>query len=417
MMDESIISGIEQQRIDALLDAFENGISGLQLIIQALDDPARSVRETAQWLLTESQCEQAKQALWDYLPYQYMQPLCTLHFLPEDSEHPDTKQYWNWFLYGINPPELTPFLYRCDYKLDYITLLSDGKTLITYTDRESTVYLWDCYNGKLKDAYTIGNWEDGVHVVVSSNGNYLIYNFDWTLMGYKLKKGVNEFDNFHGYHYRIPEPTALAIKADYTLIAGGRGKVSSGDGDDPICVYQLNITNEEFNANDVARLQPCQRLQGHYSRVESLLLSPDETVLLSQGRDRHNDSHHLWDTQTWQLIRTYETSSEWIADCLGVRPNGQVLASGCRNHVAAVWDIHTDEVLCVLPGKAPTVLSADGRVLICCKDSGGLLVWDLETNAEICSLAENATNIQPLLLSRDRQLLVVGIDDMIQVWA
>lgn len=412
-----MISNNERQRIDALLDAFEQGESGLELIIQALDDPARSVRETTQWLLTESQSEQAKQALWDYLPYQYMQPLCTLHFLPEDREHPGLRKYCDWFLYGTNPPDIALFPYRCHRKLDYITLLSDGKTLVTYTDQERDVYLWDRESGKLKDSYTIGSWEDGVHVVVSSDGNYLIYNFDWTLEGYKLKKRVNEFDNFHGYHYSIPEPTALAIKANYTLIAGGRGQISWGNGDDPICIYQLNITNEEFNANDVARLEPYQCLRGHSSRVESLLLSPDETVLLSQGRDRQNDSHHLWDTQTWQLIRTYQTSSEWIADCLAVRPNQQVIASGCRNHVTAVWDIHTDEVLCVLPGKAPTVLSADGRVVICCKDSGGLLVWDLETNAEICSLAENATNVRPLLLSRDRQVLIVGIDGMIQVWA
>lgn len=414
-MEKHTISGTEQQRIDALLDAFEDGISGLQLIIQALDDPTQSVRETAQWLLTESQSEEAKQALWDYLPYQYMKPLCTLHFLPEDREHPDWRKYCDWFLYGTNTPEITPFPYRCAWKLDYITLLSDEKILVTYTDQKGTVYLWDCYSGKLKDDYWIGNWEDGVHVVVSSDGKYLISNSQWTLRGYKLNKGIYEFDNFDGYHYRIPEPTALAIKADYTLIAGGTGKASWGD--DPICVYQLNITNEAFNANDVAELEPYQRLQGHSSRVESLLLSPDETLLLSQGRDRHNDSHHLWDTQTWQLIRTYETSSEWIADCLAVRLNGQVLASGCRNQVAGVWDIHTDEVLCVLPGKAPTVMTTDGRVLVCCKNSGGLLVWDLETNREICSLAENTTKIQPLLLSRDRQLLVVGIDGMIQVWA
>lgn len=189
-MDKHTISGTEQQRIDALLDAFEDGNSGLQLIIQALDDPTQSVRETAQWLLTESQSKQAKQALWDYFPYQYMQPLCTLHFLPEDSEHPDSDNY------------------RCDSKLDYITLLSNGKTLVTYTDRESAVYLWDCYSGKLKDDYSIGNWEDGVHVVVSSDGNYLISNHQWALWGHKLKKEVNEFDNFHGYHYSIPEPTA-----------------------------------------------------------------------------------------------------------------------------------------------------------------------------------------------------------------
>lgn len=405
-----MISDPERQQIDALLEAFEQGNSGLKRIIQALEDPARSVRKAAQWLLTESQSEQAKQALWNYLTYPYMQPLSTLHFLPKNGE---SRRYFDRFLDIKNPDKITPFPYRCKHNLDYITLLSDGKTLVTYTDLEMDVYLWDCNSGKLKNTYSVGSWEDGVHVLVSSDGKYLISNHQWTIWGYKLKPRVNEFDNFHNYYYYIPEPTALAIKADYTLIAGGRGTYVN----DPICVYQLNISNEAFNANDIVKLEPYQLLQGHSSRVESLLLSPDERVMLSQGCDRQNDAHHLWDTQTWQLIRTYETSSEWIADCLAVRPRGQVIASGCRNQVAAVWDIHTDEILWVLPGKAPTVLSSDGRVLICCKDAGGLLVWDLETNAESCTLAKNVTTIQPLLLSRDCQLLVVRIGNMIQVWA
>lgn len=55
--------GSEQQRIDALLDAFEYGDAGLYLIVQALDDPSQFVREAADLLLTENQSERAKKAL------------------------------------------------------------------------------------------------------------------------------------------------------------------------------------------------------------------------------------------------------------------------------------------------------------------------------------------------------------------
>lgn len=141
-----------------------------------------------------------------------------------------------------------------------------------------------------------------------------------------------------GYVFLKEEPTALAIKSDYTLVAGDPYYTDS------IYIYQLPTCVEEFSRS---RLEILYRLQGHTSRVTSLLLSPDETLLLSQGRARQNDSHHLWDTQTWELLRTYETSSEWVADCLATRPDGQVLASGDRASAASVWNLRTDEVLYV----------------------------------------------------------------------
>ena len=62
-------------------------------------------------------------------------------------------------------------------------------------------------------------------------------------------------------------------------------------------------------------------------------------------------------------------------------------------------------------------MSADGRVLICRGELGGLLVWDLATNQKICTLAEGIHKIEPLALSRDRQFLVIRVNDTVQVWA
>lgn len=61
--------GTTEQKIDALLDAFEYGQAGLELIIQALEDKSKEVRDAAYWLLTESTLEISKQALWSYLPF------------------------------------------------------------------------------------------------------------------------------------------------------------------------------------------------------------------------------------------------------------------------------------------------------------------------------------------------------------
>lgn len=281
---------------------------------------------------------------------------------------------------------------------------------MTYTDQELTTYLWDYRTGELRDELSVASWEDGGHVALSPNGAYVISNIQHVLSGHHLRRGDVVFDG-----YRLEsEPTALAIKSEYTLIAGGRGVTSCGI--EPIYVYQLPITEQAFNET-WAEPKLIHDLRGHTSRVQSLLLSPDEGLLLSQARDRQTDSHHLWDTRTWQLLRTYQTSREWVADCLATRPNGQVLASGDRNAAAAVWDLRTDEILAVLPGKAPTVMSVDGRVLICRSEIGGLLVWDLATSQKICTLAEGMQKIEPLALSRDRQFLVLRVENSLQVWA
>ena len=402
-------SGSELERIDALLDALESEDAGLSLIIQALDDPAPSIREAAHLLLTENQSERAQQALWDYLPYRHLQPLCTLHFSKDrHCPHPEGDRAWS--SYGGNQPETLPVAYCCWHPLDYVAFTPDERTLVTYADQELSTYLWNYRTGELQDELSVANWEDGGHVVLSPNGVYVISTIQHVLSGHHLRRGDVVFDG-----YRLEsEPTALAIKSEYTLIAGGRGVTSCGI--QPIYVYQLPITEQAFNET-WAEPKLIHDLRGHTSRVQSLLLSPDEGLLLSQARDRQNDSHHLWDTRTWQLLRTYETSSEWVADCVATHPDGQVLASGDRNGAATVWDLRTDEILAVLPGKAPTVMSVDGRVLICQSEIGGLLVWDLATSQKICTLAEGMQKIEPLALSRDRQFLVLRVENSLQVWA
>lgn len=76
------LSGVEQRLIradEALFEAFHYGEAGLGLIIQALENESREIRDIAYFLLTQSPSEMAKQALWNYLPYKQMKCLHTLN--------------------------------------------------------------------------------------------------------------------------------------------------------------------------------------------------------------------------------------------------------------------------------------------------------------------------------------------------
>ena len=71
------IGGVET-KIDALLDAFEYGQSGLNVVIQALESQSKQVQEAACLLLQDSTEPRVKLALQAYNPYLFFECLCTL---------------------------------------------------------------------------------------------------------------------------------------------------------------------------------------------------------------------------------------------------------------------------------------------------------------------------------------------------
>lgn len=88
-VNDAVLGGIERvkqllahekvkQKIDALLDAFEYGEAGLDLIILALQNSEVDVQEAAYWLLQESTEPRAKLALQLYNPYLFFEYLFTI---------------------------------------------------------------------------------------------------------------------------------------------------------------------------------------------------------------------------------------------------------------------------------------------------------------------------------------------------
>ncbi|MDZ8138137.1 MAG: hypothetical protein RM049_23000 [Nostoc sp. DedQUE04] len=88
-VNDAVLGGIErvkqllahgkvEQKIDALLDAFEYGEAGLDLIIEALQNSEVDVQEAAYWLLQESTEPRAKLALQLYNPYLFFEYLFTI---------------------------------------------------------------------------------------------------------------------------------------------------------------------------------------------------------------------------------------------------------------------------------------------------------------------------------------------------
>ncbi|MEH1813328.1 MAG: hypothetical protein V7K26_22875 [Nostoc sp.] len=78
-----------KEKVDALLEAFQYGHKGIDLVIQALGDGIREVRESALLLLSYSSEVTAEQAFWNYLPFAKMQCLHTLTEFNLDCYNPE----------------------------------------------------------------------------------------------------------------------------------------------------------------------------------------------------------------------------------------------------------------------------------------------------------------------------------------
>jgi len=372
------LSGVEQRLAkadEALFEAFEYGEAGLSLIIQALENESREVRDIAYFLLTQSPSEIAKQALWNYLPYKQMKCLYTLNLNNEQA-------------YDINDYD-----YSQRDEIDNLTISADGVNLIAQYYcilGRYPVEVWNLYTGQLIRTFSLGTgFDGGENVAISPDGRTIFYSYQYFLNVLSVHT-----DEERSLSILNDPTTYLAIKSDNkTLIAAE--------------YYHHTIRVHELPDEDTDEfsLGGTYALEGHTSRINSLIISPDEKTLLSQCGNPSQDCHRLWDLQTRKLIRTFETSRDWIADSLAVRPNGQTIASGTRNGTVQVWDLHTDEVIYSLTGRSPSAMTPDGKVVVCCSDLNEIIVWDLEFNQEICTLEGHSAPIQKIALSRDREFI------------
>lgn len=368
--------GTAQQKIDALLDAFDCGQAGLELIIQALSDKSRDVRDAAYWLLTQSTAEIAAQALWNHLPYARMQCLHTITG-------------------------------RGEREPNYFAISSDSRILVSNCHSEAyryaykTVNIWNLQTGDLIDSLFL----PFEHMGSGRNGQLIVGHYQDVITTYNL--ATQQENQLVGGHEGNSDIGSLAVSLDgQTLVCGDLG----------FKPFDLLITVWDLDTRRlIHRLEwyPLKNRGG----ILSVLISPDGFTLLSHSKTASYDPHRLWNLQTGELIRTYESSRLWIADSLSVRPNGQTLAVGTREGIVKIWDLYTDEVIYSLPGYSPSAMTPDGKVLVFCTQAAEIIVWDIEMNQEICVLPGHSSQIRQIALSSNREWIAsYSEDQMIKIW-
>jgi len=159
------------------------------------------------------------------------------------------------------------------------------------------------------------------------------------------------------------------------------------------------------------------RLEGHYSVVNSVNFSPDGKTLVSGSAD---NTIKLWDVETGQEIRTLKGHYS-VVNSVNFSPDGKTLVSGSDDNTIKLWNVETGQEIRTLKGHDSPVrsvnFSPDGKTLVSRSDDNTIKLWNVETGQEIRTLEGHDNSVWSVNFSPDGKTLVSGSDDnTIKLW-
>lgn len=387
-------------RINALFDAYEHNKAGIKLIIEALNDKAIKVRQAALLLLTESETEIAKEALWNYLPFSKIQCLHTIMGFEFDSF--ETKDYFR----------------NQEYHPNYFAISNYSNSLVTYWDidyKSSGVAMWDLETGTLKQDYDLMAHEFGL----GKNGKFFITSYQDLNFVYELEtaKQINDYSDMFFSHVSPSNGEFVVCKSDKSLIAkfhqtGYKGEFEVWNYENYSCLLNFQFSDLHLFTDNI----PWFIKKVIY--ITPLIFTPDGKILIARFRDKKGKYViKIWNTETNQIVQTINNLPLLTILSLGVRPDKTIIACGIREKKVCAWELQTDKIIFTADEMCPCILSDNGRVLIYATASYEIVVGDLVKEEELCRLTGHNAPIAYLSLSEDYEFIAsYSVDRQIKIW-
>lgn len=182
------------------------------------------------------------------------------------------------------------------------------------------------------------------------------------------------------------ESEPLAVSADGTTLAGIQNDL---------------ITIEVW---DIPSNQRMSTLEGNFSRISSLALSPDGSRLLSTDFESFNPGVWLWDLDAG--MQTMQLPHEDYVETSAFSLDGRYIATG-----SGLWDAATGELINSFKfnwGNAFVEFSPDSQLLAVVEGAGGVTMIDIATWEPLYQsfIGTNSSNLADF--SPDGQTLLLG---------
>ena len=168
-------------------------------------------------------------------------------------------------------------------------------------------------------------------------------------------------------------------------------------------------------------------LTGEMGGANAVSYSPEGDILAGAHSDR---TVRLWNVSTGdqKLLPTFSEHTKAIY-AIDFSADGRMLASGSEDNTIRVCDIHTEELLSILPGSnaavytiafAPNNSTSDvsvNSVLAGGSGDGTIRVWDAGTGNLMYRLNEHSKSVVEVDFSPDgKNLVSASLDRTIQLW-
>lgn len=279
----------------------------------------------------------------------------------------------------------------------FVNLSPNGKLMITGC-KDGIITIWD-----------ISKWE-AIHQLkgevraiscsaISNNGQVLILGcHNGTIQLYDLTN-VKEIRNWKAHEYTIHGRggiQSLLISPDNRLL------VSSGS-DNLIKLWDLSTGNLLYT------------LTGHSSWVTALAFSPDGHNLISGGLEIIE-----WELDSGLMKRIIGNHPYGVCS-LAINPSKNFLVSGGNDYLIRIWDLRNGREINSIEGHLGEVtgvaVTQDGRTIISGAIDGKIKLWDLQRLEPNVKFDNRGEYIFSVAISPDGGFVATGsIDERIRVW-
>ncbi len=298
----------------------------------------------------------------------------------------------------MRPTALELFALPGEWPARKVAITPDGIHLLSARD-DGSIKIWDISPTGSFDWWTIYPVNKGTF---SADGKHLRTIFNSGLSG---KVITNLWELSPSGIQKIPS-VSLNTEAMITAVQTNRdlSQLATASNDKVLRLWDANTGQlvQSFPIN-ISAAQG-----GHSDYVNDLRFSPDNTHIVTAGRDR---KVILWDLASGKPL-LFLSGHNGPVNSIDFSPDGKLIATGSSDGTARIWDAATGQVLQTLTGHKYLVLgvvfSPDGKRLLSGGGDDNARLWDVQTGEELLTLSGHTGNVDKVAFSPDGKLIAAG---------